>query len=162
MIPVDLSTKLRGWIYDLNGSRIGIHGIGSQIHFSGSKHMSAKQSLLRRAPTVRSRNSGWQENLVERLTMPMFNVPFKAGHGLSHSWLWLAAAAPTNLRPSPSGVSNIERRSDSNPGSHYRESTALPTELPDRRFAQKRCLSIFSYWLIVERSQKWPSPRSSI
>ena len=29
------------------------------------------------------------------------------------------------------GVSYIERRSVSNPGSHYRESSALPTELQD-------------------------------
>ena len=34
-------------------------------------------------------------------------------------------------RPSQSGISYIERRSVSNPGSHHRESSALPTELRD-------------------------------
>ena len=40
-----------------------------------------------------------------------------------------------------SGVSYIERRSVSNPGSHYRESSALPTELRD---GQKCIIYIFT------------------
>ena len=40
-----------------------------------------------------------------------------------------SAAPPTG--PSQSGVSHIERRSVSNPGSHYWKSSALPTELRD-------------------------------
>ena len=75
--------------------------------------------------------------------MPKFNVPFKAGHGLPHStgfnWLRLL----TNRRPSPSGVSNIERRGVSNPGSHYRESNVLPTELRDRQIYRNDKIAAF-------------------
>ena len=53
-------------------------------------------------------------------------MPIKAGHGPSHStdFNWPRLLPPTG--PSQSGVSYIERRSVSNPGSHYRESSALP------------------------------------
>ena len=59
-------------------------------------------------------------------------MPIKAGHGPSHStdFNWPRLLPPTG--PSQSGVSYIERRSVSNPGSHYRESSALPTELQGR------------------------------
>ena len=48
---------------------------------------------------------------------------------MSHStdFNWPRLLPPTG--PSQSGVSYIERRSVSNPGSHYRESSALRTEL---------------------------------
>ena len=57
-------------------------------------------------------------------------MPIKAGHGPSHStdFNWPRLLPPT--WPSQSGVSYIERQSVS-PGSHYRESSALPTELQD-------------------------------
>ena len=79
------------------------------------------------APTIRSGNSG----LLGGFRIESFNVPIKAGHGTSHStdFNWPRLLPPTG--PSQSGVSYIERWSVSNPGSHHRESSALPTELRD-------------------------------
>ena len=63
--------------------------------------------------------------------MRKFNMPSKGRHGPSHStdFNWPRLLPPSG--PSQSGVSYIERRSVSNPGSHHRESSALPTELRD-------------------------------
>ena len=75
-----------------------------------------------------------------------FNMLIKAGHSPSHStdFSRLRLLPPTG--PSQSGVSYIERRSVSNPGSHYRESSALPTELRD---GQERDAS---YWSDVKEA----------
>ena len=73
--------------------------------------------------------------VIGRIWNRKFNVPIKAGHGPSHStdFNWPRLLPPTG--PSLSGVSYIERRSVSNSGSHYRESSALPTEVRDGHVA---------------------------
>ena len=64
-----------------------------------------------------------------------FRIESKAGHSTgspthdSTDINWPRLLPSTG--PSQSGVSYIERRSVSNPGSHYRESSTLPTELRD-------------------------------
>ena len=62
-----------------------------------------------------------------RIYKRKFNVPFRAEHGPPHS-LTSSGRAAAARKPPPPGA-NIERRSVSNPGSHYRESSTLPTEL---------------------------------
>ena len=72
-----------------------------------------------------------QFQVIVRIYNRKFNVPIKARHGPSYStdFNWPRLLPPTGS--SQSGVSFIERGSVSNPGSHYRESSALPTELRD-------------------------------
>ena len=85
------------------------------------------------APTVRSGNSGLLgEFRIESLTCPSkpdTARPVPLMTQLTSTINWPRLLPPTE--PSHSGVSYIERRSVSNPGSHHRESSALPTELRD-------------------------------
>ena len=122
----------------------------------------AKQCLLRRPwprPSDRAIPAYW-DNLNRK-----FYVPIKAGHGSSNSTdlNWLRLLPPTG--PSQLGVSYIERRSVLNPGSHYRESSALPTELRDghlqigskvtfARHPTNRCLTAYQIWA------QWAQPFS--
>ena len=61
-----------------------------------------------------------QFRVIGRIYNRKFNVPIKAGHDPSHSTdiNWPRLLPPTG--PSQSGVSYIERRSVSNPGSRHR------------------------------------------
>ena len=63
-----------------------------------------------------------QFRVIGRVWKPKFNVSLKAGRGLLHS-SYFSWPRPLPLTgPPQSGVSYIERWSDSNPSSHHRES----------------------------------------
>ena len=70
MIPVDLSAKCAGWIYDPNGSGIQILGIRSRDPLSGSTDMSGHSSNVRYYVTVMTNTvaSVHDQNYILRLS----------------------------------------------------------------------------------------------